>query len=86
MEGGYIPTQQKRVFLTRTLPPSLPPSLSQSLEQWEDSLREAIAACPPHISLYDLQVEPGTVGREGGRERGWRGAIDLLTDLGGCSH
>ena len=54
---------------------SFSPSFLQSLEQWEDSLREAIAVGPPHISLYDLQVEQGTVRRrEGGSgERNWHG-------------
>jgi oxygen-independent coproporphyrinogen-3 oxidase len=33
----------------------------QSLEQWQDSLNQAIAATPTHISIYDLTIEPGTV-------------------------
>ncbi|MFM5889223.1 MAG: radical SAM family heme chaperone HemW [Dolichospermum sp.] len=33
----------------------------QSLELWEDSLTQAIAAAPTHISVYDLTIEPGTV-------------------------
>jgi len=32
----------------------------QSLEQWQDSLTEAVAATPTHISIYDLTIEPGT--------------------------
>lgn len=34
---------------------------SQTLADWETSLETAIAAAPPHLSLYDLTVEPGTV-------------------------
>eukprot|EP00884_Botryococcus_braunii_P009156 jgi/Botrbrau1/18241/Bobra.53_1s0095.1 len=34
------------------------PHLSMPL--WQSSLQEAIAACPHHISVYDLQVEDGT--------------------------
>jgi putative oxygen-independent coproporphyrinogen III oxidase len=32
----------------------------QTLAQWQDSLREAIALNPTHLSLYDLIVEPQT--------------------------
>ena len=32
----------------------------QSLEQWQDSLTQAVAAAPTHISIYDLTIEPGT--------------------------
>ena len=32
----------------------------QSLEQWQDSLTQAVAATPTHISIYDLTIEPGT--------------------------
>jgi putative oxygen-independent coproporphyrinogen III oxidase len=32
----------------------------QSLEQWQDSLNQAVAATPTHISIYDLTIEPGT--------------------------
>lgn len=32
----------------------------QSLEQWQDSLEQAIATIPTHISIYDLTIEPGT--------------------------
>jgi len=32
----------------------------QCLEQWQDSLTQAIAASPTHISIYDLTIEPGT--------------------------
>ncbi|MBD2441111.1 radical SAM family heme chaperone HemW [Nostoc sp. FACHB-110] len=31
-----------------------------SLDQWQDSLTQAIAAAPTHISIYDLTIEPGT--------------------------
>jgi putative oxygen-independent coproporphyrinogen III oxidase len=33
----------------------------QTLEQWDDSLTQAIALTPNHLSAYDLVVEPGTV-------------------------
>ena len=33
----------------------------QTLEQWQQQLDAAIAARPPHLSIYDLIVEPGTV-------------------------
>jgi putative oxygen-independent coproporphyrinogen III oxidase len=32
----------------------------QSLDQWQDSLTQAVAILPTHISIYDLTVEPGT--------------------------
>ncbi|MCX5982738.1 MAG: radical SAM family heme chaperone HemW [Nostocales cyanobacterium LacPavin_0920_SED1_MAG_38_18] len=32
----------------------------QSLEQWQNSLTQAVAATPTHISIYDLTIEPGT--------------------------
>lgn len=33
---------------------------NQSLENWQDSLNQAIAINPTHISIYDLTIEPGT--------------------------
>jgi putative oxygen-independent coproporphyrinogen III oxidase len=33
----------------------------QSLAMWQDSLASAIAISPPHLSLYDMILEPGTV-------------------------
>lgn len=33
----------------------------QTLFQWEHSLQEAVAAGPSHISIYDLQIEEGTL-------------------------
>jgi putative oxygen-independent coproporphyrinogen III oxidase len=32
----------------------------QSLEDWQDSLAQAVAIAPTHISIYDLTIEPGT--------------------------
>ncbi len=32
----------------------------QTMEQWHESLERAIALAPPHISVYDLTIEPGT--------------------------
>ena len=33
----------------------------QDLGQWEQQLAQAVALQPPHLSVYDLIVEPGTV-------------------------
>jgi oxygen-independent coproporphyrinogen-3 oxidase len=33
----------------------------QTLAHWEQQLRQAVALAPPHLSVYDLIVEPGTV-------------------------
>ncbi|MDI3547733.1 MAG: hypothetical protein PWR10_1385 [Halanaerobiales bacterium] len=33
----------------------------QSLEEWEESLKKAVSFKPPHLSLYNLQIEEGTV-------------------------
>ncbi|MGF1460643.1 MAG: radical SAM family heme chaperone HemW [Leptolyngbyaceae cyanobacterium] len=33
----------------------------QTLETWQRALSEAIALAPPHLSIYDLTVEPQTV-------------------------
>lgn len=33
----------------------------QTLQDWEHSLREAVAASPAHVSVYDLQIEEGTL-------------------------
>ncbi|MES1024088.1 radical SAM family heme chaperone HemW [Gloeocapsa sp. BRSZ] len=32
----------------------------QTLAQWRDSLDRVVAIAPNHISIYDLQIEPGT--------------------------
>ncbi|WP_155707142.1 radical SAM family heme chaperone HemW [Gloeocapsopsis dulcis] len=32
----------------------------QTLAQWQDSLDRVVAIAPNHISIYDLQIEPGT--------------------------
>lgn len=31
-----------------------------TLEQWHESLQQAIALAPAHLSIYDLTIEPGT--------------------------
>ena len=54
----------------------------QSLASWQEQLHQAIALRPPHLSVYDLIVEPGTVFER--LER--RGALalpesDLAADL-----
>jgi putative oxygen-independent coproporphyrinogen III oxidase len=33
----------------------------QTIDQWQDSLQQAIAYAPTHISTYDLTIESGTV-------------------------
>ena len=45
----------------------------QTLAGWQEQLAQAIALKPPHLSIYDLIVEPGTVFER--LER--RGALDL---------
>ena len=32
----------------------------QTLEIWQDSLKQAVAITPTHVSIYDLTIEPGT--------------------------
>jgi oxygen-independent coproporphyrinogen-3 oxidase len=49
-EAGF---QNQSVDLIYALP-------YQSLDQWSDTLEEAIALEPEHISLYGLQIEQGT--------------------------
>ena len=29
--------------------------------EWQDDLKKAITFSPPHLSIYDLSIEPGTV-------------------------
>jgi oxygen-independent coproporphyrinogen-3 oxidase len=51
----------------------------QGLAAWRDQLAQALALAPPHLSIYDLIIEPGTVfaWRQG------RGELDLPdADLG----
>jgi len=33
----------------------------QGLDAWRDQLAQAVALAPPHLSIYDLIIEPGTV-------------------------
>nr|AUG32231.1 Oxygen-independent coproporphyrinogen III oxidase [Paulinella longichromatophora] len=33
----------------------------QTLPQWKDQLEQAIFLAPPHLSIYNLSIEPGTV-------------------------
>jgi len=48
----------------------------QTLPLWRQQLRQAVACGPPHLSVYDLTIEPGTVfGR-----RAERGQLDLPDD------
>ena len=55
----------------------------QTLDHWADQLQQAIATGAPHLSVYDLSVEPGTV-FERRRRRGdlalppERLAVDLM--------
>ncbi|MCS5699702.1 radical SAM family heme chaperone HemW [Cyanobium sp. FGCU-52] len=48
----------------------------QSLAHWDEQLERAIAAGAPHLSVYDLIVEPGTVFER----RRQRGELDLPDD------
>ena len=65
---------------------SSPRPAAAVLEHWRGQLRQAIALAPPHLSIYDLTIEPGTV-----FERWWRqGRLtlpddDLAADLHGLS-
>ena len=34
---------------------------SQTFDHWDDQLSQAIATQAPHLSVYDLSIEPGTV-------------------------
>jgi putative oxygen-independent coproporphyrinogen III oxidase len=45
----------------------------QELRSWSDQLEQALSLAPPHLSIYDLIVEPGTVFER--RQR--RGQLDL---------
>ena len=48
----------------------------QTLTGWRQQLRQAVAWRPPHLSVYDLTIEPGTVfGR-----RAERGELELPDD------
>jgi putative oxygen-independent coproporphyrinogen III oxidase len=48
----------------------------QTLAAWRQQLRQAVAWRPPHLSVYDLTIEPGTVfGR-----RAERGQLELPDD------
>jgi putative oxygen-independent coproporphyrinogen III oxidase len=33
----------------------------QTLPLWQQQLRQAVVLAPPHLSIYDLSIEPGTV-------------------------
>ena len=30
-------------------------------KKWEEDLKQSLKYCPPHISIYDLSIESGTV-------------------------
>jgi putative oxygen-independent coproporphyrinogen III oxidase len=48
----------------------------QTPSAWQQQLRQAVASAAPHLSVYDLSIEPGTVfGR-----RAERGQLDLPDD------
>ena len=38
-----------------------PMARAAALAHWQGQLRQAIALAPPHLSVYDLSIEPGTV-------------------------
>ena len=59
--------------------PSEQASSQQALAAWRQQLGQAIALAPPHLSVYDLTLEPGTVFAQ--RQR--RGQLELPdADLG----
>lgn len=54
----------------------------QSREGWRQQLRQAVACGPPHLSVYDLTIEPGTVfGRRAERGQLLLPDDDLAADL-----
>jgi len=53
LAGGAAPGSER-------LAGSFPPR-QEALRHWQSDLAQAIALGPPHLSLYDLIVEPGTV-------------------------
>jgi oxygen-independent coproporphyrinogen-3 oxidase len=54
----------------------------QTLPQWRQQLRQALACAPPHLSVYDLTIEPGTVfGRRAERGQLHLPDDDLAADL-----
>jgi oxygen-independent coproporphyrinogen-3 oxidase len=54
----------------------------QTLEGWRQQLRQAAACGPPHLSVYDLTIEPGTVfGRRAERGQLQLPDDDLAADL-----
>ena len=58
--------------------PSLPggPSLEGCRDHWRQQLEQAIALGPPHLSVYELTLEPGTVFAR----RQEQGALELPDD------
>jgi putative oxygen-independent coproporphyrinogen III oxidase len=54
----------------------------QTLPLWRQQLRQAVACGPPHLSVYDLTIEPGTVfGRRAERGQLELPHHDLAADL-----
>ena len=54
----------------------------QALPSWRQQLRQAVACGPPHLSVYDLTIEPGTVfGRRAERGQLELPDADLAADL-----
>ena len=54
----------------------------QTLPLWRQQLRQAVACGPPHLSVYDLTIEPGTVfGRRAERGQLPLPEDDLAADL-----
>jgi oxygen-independent coproporphyrinogen-3 oxidase len=54
----------------------------QTREGWRQQLRQAVACGPPHLSVYDLTIEPGTVfGRRAERGQLHLPDDDLAADL-----
>ena len=34
---------------------------SSGFKEWKEDLKQSLKFCPPHISIYDLSIENGTV-------------------------
>lgn len=79
---GWLRGEQRRGSLNSWSLDLIQGLPGHGLDHWHEQLNEAIAAAPPHLSIYDLIVEPGTV-FERQRQRGQLALpeADLAADL-----
>lgn len=71
--AGWLRQAQRRGALTSWSLDLIQALPQQDLPQWRRQLEQAITLEPPHLSIYDLIVEPGTVFSR----RQERGELDL---------